>query len=118
MRKINKRFIQKAIIAAAAGTIIGTVTGIVGAAAFAVLGAVLLILAGVVYVQVKKGREIEPYRLMENIRQASVGAGAGVVFYGLITSRFVLAVFLCAGIALLACALIHAVRTDVLAMEN
>ncbi|WP_316557831.1 hypothetical protein [Methanimicrococcus hongohii] len=116
--KLDKEMTKKMIIAGVIGAIIGIIAGFAGTIAFIVLALAVFIIIGYTYYQIRKGEIIEPYSLIEKIQYTAVGAIVGVIFYSFVAFQFILGIFLCIGIVLLALALIHAIRTDVLALDN
>ncbi len=109
---------KKYILAGIAGMIIGVILGFIGGYAFLALVIIIIGLTAYKYYKVKKGETIEPYSLIERIQYTAVGTIIAVIFYSLIAVQYLIGIFLCVGIVLLAAALIHAIRTDVLAMDN
>lgn len=114
----DKEMTKKYIIAGIAGMLVGIVLGFIGAYAFLALTVVVIGFTAYKYYRAKKGETIEPYGLIEKIQYTAVGAMIAVIFYSLIAAQYLIGIFLCVGIVLLAAALIHAIRTDVLAMDN
>ncbi|WNY28661.1 hypothetical protein MmiEs2_08640 [Methanimicrococcus stummii] len=116
--KIEKETARKAAIAGVAGMAVGIVMGLAGGIAFIVLVCAIIVLLAYQYYKIKKGETIEPYGLIEKIQYVALGVIVAVIFYSIITWQILVGVFICIGTALLAAALIHAIRTDVLAMDN
>lgn len=115
---MDKEMTKKYIISGIAGMIVGIVLGFVGKYAFLVLVIIVIGLTAHRYYKIKKGETIEPYGLIENIQCTAVGVIVAVIFYSLIAVQYLVGIFLCVGTILLAAALIHAIRTDVLALDN
>ncbi|TDQ69372.1 hypothetical protein [Methanimicrococcus blatticola] len=115
---MDKEMTKKYLIAGIAGMIVGIILGFVGGYAFLALVIIIVGLTAYKYYRVKNGEIIEPYGLIEKIQYTAVGVIVAVIFYSLIAVQYLVGIFLCVGIILLAAALIHAIRTDVLAMDN
>ncbi|MBZ3935622.1 hypothetical protein LJX78_06570 [Methanimicrococcus blatticola] len=118
MVNMDKEMTKKYLIAGIAGMIVGIILGFVGGYAFLALVIIIVGLTAYKYYRVKNGEIIEPYGLIEKIQYTAVGVIVAVIFYSLIAVQYLVGIFLCVGIILLAAALIHAIRTDVLAMDN
>ncbi|MDL2261124.1 hypothetical protein LJC08_02685 [Methanimicrococcus sp. OttesenSCG-928-J09] len=116
--KIKKSDLKKWIPVIIAGALIGLFAGLLKTIAFVIIVLVVAVLAAYKYYKIKKGEEIEPYGLMEKIKYAAGGSICAVIVFALVAGHYLVGVFLCFGISLMAYALIHAVRTDVLAMDN
>ncbi|MDV0445651.1 hypothetical protein MmiAt1_12430 [Methanimicrococcus sp. At1] len=115
---MEKGLEMKFIIAGIAGLLLGILAGFAGKAAFLLIAAAILVYAVYKYYKIRKGEEIKPYQLIHQIQYTAFGGVACVIAYTVISHRFILGIFVCFTLVLLAAALIHAIRTDVLAMDN
>lgn len=116
--KISKSDIKKWGPIIIAGALIGLFVGLLKTIAFIIIVLIAAIFAAYKYYKIKKGAEIEPYSLMEKIKYTAGGSISAVIVFALVAEQYLVGIFLCFGIFLMAYALIHAVRTDVLAMDN
>jgi len=87
---------------------------------YTILAGVFVAVLGTVieYIKVMKGREINPYQLMEKIKYASVILATSVFVYATLAERYIIGGLIGIGILLLAATLIHTIRTDVLVLNE
>lgn len=100
------------------GLIAGLLLGFGGIFGLGVIAVAAIAVAGYKYYKISKGEEIHPYKLMEQVKQFSIAAIVAVIIYTMRTGQILIGILICIAIALIALALIHAIRTDVLAMDN
>lgn len=116
--KINKSDVQKWGLIIITGSFVGFFTGLLESIAFFIIVFIVSVFAAYKYYKVKKGDEIKPYSLMDQIKYAAGGIISAIAVYSLFVEQYLVGIFLCFGFFFLAYALIHFIRTDVLAMDN
>jgi hypothetical protein len=96
----------------------GCLIGILGV--YVILALVFIAILGTIFefIKAKKGNEINPYTLMEKIKYFSVILAVAVFVSSIIGGRPVVGCLIGIGAILLAATLIHAIRTDVLALDE
>ena len=91
---------------------------IAGVVAGAIVVIPALILAGYYFYKVKKGEEINPLMLIERVKHVTLCLVALVLVCALIVQHIGIGILISIVAALISIAVIHAIRTDVMAMEN
>ena len=98
--------------------IAGCLIGILGV--YVILALVFIAIIGTIYeyIKARKGNEINPYTLMEKIKYFSAILAVSVFVSSIFSGKIIVGALIGIGAILLAATLIHAIRTDVLALDE